>query len=287
MSRRPNLPLFNREIRAIVGPAIGTGIVIENLKMNFKVKKTDSEDPNNLDMEIYNLTENTISKISEENNIIVVEAGYKDENNTEVVYIGDISSVYTSRIPPDKITYIKAGDGEKNINEKNISVAYGAGVNTNQILNDAARELGLAIKTPIENISKFIPFANAFSFGGKVKTLLDNVTESAGLKWSVQNHELKIYDENGSDNRFLISLSPETGLIGSPEKIRIKTRRRTKQKTINGYRIKALLNPKAEPGGLIRVTSRDIDDGQFRIINCNFDADNFEGDFVMVLEVAE
>ncbi|MDR0473580.1 MAG: hypothetical protein LBH43_07920, partial [Treponema sp.] len=70
---------FMRYVEVTVGPKNGTGFKIDGLKISFHIEKTDSSEPNKSTIKIYNLTQETSSKVTVADNHIQLRAGYKDE----------------------------------------------------------------------------------------------------------------------------------------------------------------------------------------------------------------
>jgi hypothetical protein len=110
---------------------------------------------------------------------------------------------------------------------------------------------------------------------------------------------MKITPADKADTSKIILLSPETGLIGSPEKLRddsiaLYGTQNRKKETIKvvgatgkkyrksvggGYKIKSLLQPFVEPGSVVQVKSDTINDVQFRVVEVEHVGDTHGNDW--------
>lgn len=261
------MPLFNRDISVDIQTKSKL-IVIDNLRIDFTCVKTNTNDMNTCDLQIYNLSENTISLFKNTDLNIVVKAGYKDYDGKEVIFKGNTTKIYTQYNKPDKITNIKIEDGEKELNKATSSLSFKEGIDLKTILKKCAKDLNLPLKFLIDKIDfNNKKFNNGFSFSGKTKTSLDQLSKIAGLLWSVQNQELTFYKPKKSNSSFIIKLTSKNGIIGSPEKIKIKDSKDSKKNSgIDGWRINNLLRPKIEPGNILSIFTRDIPEGSLFIV---------------------
>lgn len=282
------MPQFDRSISVLINTQ-NSRFTLKNLHISFSVQKSESSDANKCTISIYNLSDSTISTIKESGLTAVLNAGYKQGKGEEVLFIGDITNVTTQYEFPNKITMLDVYDGQKALTYSKASVAYKEGADSLQILRDALNKFGLPIKTDLSRLSlKSKQFLNAFSFAGSTKTLVDNLTKNLGLDWSIQSGEIKLYAKGKLESNILINLSSESGLLNVPESIKIQSKEKTgkKKDSIDGFRIRCLLQPKAEPGGTITLTSRNIPSGsRFRIYSVDHAGSNFEGDFQTSMEI--
>jgi hypothetical protein len=202
--------------------------------------------------------------------------------------VGNITDTITKYERPEIITQVTISDGEKQLNDKKVSVSYNAGAKVEQVLDDIVKKLDLPVKVDPKKLGISKLFNTGFSFTGNAKTAIKKLAEYAELDWSVQNGEIKFTKQGKSDGSKLVSLSPETGLIKTPEKIKIKDNRRKSNTELDGWKITSFLQPKAEPGGNIEVSSVATGDNRiFRIIDVQHDGDTFEGNFQTVMNVVE
>jgi len=289
----------------------GTALQVENLRVSFRVKKTSTSDFNTASIQIYNLNKDTREKINaiDLGNLVSVKAGYVDQKQ-EIIFVGNTLLTTINVERPNVITKIEAQDGHGVMNQLKFSISYKAGSFAVKILKD------VLAKTPID--AKHIDWSkihdkqykNGFCFQGDAKVLFTNVCNYLDAIWSIQNNQMKITPITGVDTAQIIYLTSETGLIGSPEKIRddalalygTQFRKKNTIKVVGatgkkyrkaiggGYKIKCLLQPFIEPGSVVQVKSDTINDIQFRVVEVEHVGDTHGNDWqsnvnAMVIDV--
>lgn len=254
----------------------GQEFTIKDLQISCAIRKTEKRDSNTCVITIRNLSLHTKNSIDNNNSTVIVEAGYLDGPGAQVIFKGDISEVSYSILKPNTFTRIEVKDGFKAIKNKRTTLSYESGVNLNTILKEATKALGLPVKNvPTLTGKENKVYNQGYSFGGIVSHLLDDLTKDSDLVWSVQNSELKVYKENSSDNSSIISLNKRSGMIDSPEEIKIQ--RGKKSVSVGGYKVHSLLQPLIEPGGRVEITAKNVPRGIFKVISVNHTLDNHRG----------
>jgi hypothetical protein len=284
------LPLYNRKIIATVEKENAILATLEDFRMSFDIRKTSvSTEPNTGSLSIYNLSDPTISQLNELGALLTVKAGYEDWEGPEVVFIGDTTYITTKATAPNRITRLEAGDGEQALTFTRDSLSFKKGATIRQILNNVVKKFSIGVKTKLDLIDFRDKVLNTgFSFSGQLKNVLDILTNDVDLQWSVQNNELKIYNKDGTDQTQAIVINENTGMIGSPERIKIQKMVKDDEIEIDGWAVTTLLHSKAEPGGIISLSSREVGENkQFKIHTSSHRGDNFEGDFVTSIEVED
>jgi len=281
MWRSQNVIQFNRIASIQIGKIKGEGIEIKNLRLSFNVKKTGTEEFNDGNVSIYNLSESTRNKIKDLDDVLVIKAGYESLNNEQVIFVGNITQIntlYDSK--PDILTIIEARDGVTSIRQLRLSVSYKNGTSAKKVLKDILNKTGLPLKN--FEMSSIIDkqYVNGFSFVGMGRVLLNNVCLYLGLDWSIQNDEIKLQRTGMTDETKIVQLSASSGLIGSPERV-LNISHKSKQKNaIKGWKIKSLLMPQIEPGNLIFVQSKEIPIGAtFKVIEVHHIGDTHGNDW--------
>lgn len=231
---------------------------IEGLRIAFTLKRDLKKTSNTGTVEIYNLSNATRSKILDHNRKVVLYAGYEDGGGVDVLFEGSIMTVSHSHPTPDIVTRIEANDGETRLRQAHVSLSFSEGASVGQVLKDLIAAMGL----PKGFIAQFkdAKFLTGFVAHGPAKEALAAVCRKAGLEYSIQNGSLQILEEGKPDNspKDLILLTPESGLLGSPEKIKQIQDDPAAEKKPNGWTLRSLLQPKANPGSHIAVQSREI-----------------------------
>ena len=273
---------FNRLIELQIGIPGEIGIVIKDLRISFNVEKTDTESANKAEIQIYNLTDDTSNKIGKAGNFVIIKAGYIDEGINNL-FFGNVTYSLSKKAGTEKILQIQAVDGVNNIQDINITVTYNAGTTIQKIFNDMVLLYGL----PLTNTNLILPgqYVNGYSFTGKVKDALSQVLGRLNLSWTIQNNQLVVIESDKAIERTGLLISPNTGLIGSPE-ILIDTDTEPTEEPPVKYKIKCLLFPQLFPGVEFKLQSEKVN-GTFKIETAKFTGDNYEGDFICELEAVQ
>ena len=263
-------------------------IQISKLRIEFAVKKTETPDSNSCTINIYNLSENTRNLIDRVDKIMILEAGYSESSGLETLFVGNISNITHSINKPNVITKVESNDGEKALQNARSALSYSGATSVKQMLKGVIRDFNIGEKVKLD----LIPFTdkilnNGFNFIGSTKTIMDKLTKMVGLQWSIQNNEIKVYKEDETDNFTIINLTPDTGLIGSPEKINIKKSKKKGFADVNGWKVSSLLQPKIEPGGRITIESKNITGSLFKVLNVEHNGDTHGGGWQSNMEVVE
>jgi hypothetical protein len=111
-----------------------------------------------------------------------------------------------------------------------------------------------------------------------------------GLDWSIQSNAIKFVEFDKSDGSRVVSLNPNTGMIGSPQRLQGITRKAKGKSTSTkpGWKIKALLRPEIVPGGQIQIESREIpQNSKFTVSTVEHSGDTHGSDWTSQVEVRE
>jgi len=208
---------FDRRWRVQAGD-----VVIEDLRVAFKVERNLKAEPNKLELSIYNLSANTRQQIAKIDGKVTVriEAGYKD--SIGLIFVGDARRVYTVIEGPNIALKIEGGDGEKALGSARFSESFGPGTKITDVLTKMADAFGLKSEKAKERIRKgdlrggVQEYVQSFNFSGVLRDEFDRQMKSAGLTWSVQNGELQILSDDETTQQEALRFSSDSGLIGSP-----------------------------------------------------------------------
>jgi len=277
--------LFDRYCGLTIGRPGREGTLFENLRITFQIVKTSDSNSNTAKISIYNLNDNSIGLIEEENQEAILEAGYNgtrapiqgnvfEEKLIGIVAKGDIKNVTTVKQGVDRITTFETGDGEDALTNATLDKSYPPGISTAQIVDEVKNTLGV-VKGTIKGVIDQV-FNNGLSVSGKAKDTMDEITEKMGAEWSIQDGELQVLPRDGSTNEEAIFLTPDTGLIGAP------TRKVGKDKKA-AVEFMSLLNPKMRPGRRVKIESFSLS-GVFTIRKVTMTGDNKQGSFTCKCE---
>ena len=287
---------FNRSASVVVGEVGSAGIVIKDLRIVFKVNKNLDKEPNKAEISIYNLSQQTRNNIDgfgakdqQFGQDVFLNAGYKDGDGEDVLFIGNITNITHKFEKPHVITVIHAQDGQKSLNSVKANISFKSGSSAKDVLNTIIKLYPVASDKLGINVDDK-RYLSGFSFSGNASDAMDKVTRFLGLEWSFQNNELKFIPLDESDQSRIVLLTPKTGLIGSPEREDKQDRKsKGKSKIVKaGWKVKCLLNPKINPSGRLAIQSREIPDVQdFTIIQVDHIGDTHEMDWTTEVFVNE
>lgn len=273
--------LFGRVVELIIGEQGETGIGFDGFRVAFDIKKTLPSTKNTMQLSIYNLNETSRNKLDKKDLTVILKAGY--DGMTELIFKGDVTLSTHVRTGNDIISKLNVVDGNVVLRDTKISESFGPGITVKQIFTTLADALGVPIKEIPAQISG--QNANGFSMSGRVKDVIDSLSKSFGFDWSIQDGELQVTDQDSTTRDREVLLTPDTGLLGIPEKWVSDDSKLSDDDTakILGVKVKSLLNPKLRAGGAVRVTSRFIS-GDYKIINVNHIGDTHENNWFSTIE---
>lgn len=244
---------FNRRVIASVVDVHGQGKAWEGLRTAFRFEHTSGSRPSPGRVEVYGLARESQVFIKNEGKTVVVQAGYEDAVAT--VFAGDIAYAYIATRPPEVITTIEAGDGEEVFLTARSSFSLARERTTNEVLDRLLADFGLpiaAVSAGIEHRTLSGPYVAH----GRTAFYLDELARDLEFRWFVRDGALVVIDEEAAVTERAQLVTPDTGLIGSPEPL-VK-RGRSRRPRVTGVQWNMLLSPTARPGDLFQVESRDV-----------------------------
>ncbi|CTQ67107.1 phage protein [Roseibium alexandrii] len=266
-----------RKVRVSIegGPRINPGgLDGPQIRVQFKVSKTISGSPNQIEVKLFNLSKSSRNSIGKEFQGLTLEAGYlppQGGGNVGIIGKGRIRDVESERVGPDIITTIYCGDGDKAFRKATISETIQKGTPIPDVVERIFEDLQ---KQGIGRGEWKFPddirtLKRPYSMCGACVRELNTLGRGNGFYWSIQNEVLEIIPSDGFLSGTL-RINEDTGMIGSPTV------------TDNGVKVSAQLNPDARPNRLFQYQS-EFASGMARASTVDFDGDNQEGDFKMTL----
>lgn len=284
--------LFSRAVNITVGKPGAGGKEITGLRTTFNIEKDLTNESNKGQINLYNLSPDTLKLVEKPDTVILLDAGYKDSIGR--IFEGAITFV-SSKGETDVETSIEAADGHLQMKDSIFSKSYKSGIGTQAILHDIARSMGIAVQVASE--IKHKQYQNGYAYAGLSNTALGRVCSYIGAKWSIQNGIIQIRKAGGAMSPKAFLVSTETGMIGVPERI-VKSQSKTdssekkddkkkkeKEKKM-GWKVKSLLNPAIDPGSVIQIQSKYIQ-GFFRVESIKHTGDTHGNDWYTEMEVFE
>ena len=240
---------------------------ISGLDMAFQIEKTILFEPNTCEIKIWNLNEEnrSILRAHRHHVPVMLKAGY--EGSLGLLFKGNLSEVFSMREGPDWVTTIRSGDGLKVLQTARVSKSFAAGTLVVDVLKEVARTLGLATGDAITFLEKhggIKRFPSGAAVSGSSALQLQKLLRSVGMSASIQDGTLQVLPHGKALEQSAVLLSPERGLVGSPD---------MSNRLV--MRARSLLNPELFPGRKVKIESSEIKGRVFRIERVNFSGETF------------
>lgn len=259
--------LFDRKAVIVFGPRGEQGKRLEGLRVKFEIEKTLEAVPNKAVISIYNLNADSRALTERKGLALILSVGYG--TLLEDIFSGDIAQPKSQLTGPDIITTFEVGDGEVAYQQSRVDITYTAGTSLKDAILGVAKSFGQTIK----DLASVGPekILNGLVLSGPSRTHMDQLTAKGGLEWSIQDGAIQVLKKNSPTNEEAVVLSPQSGLIGVP------------QKKDEGIELTSLLQTKIKPGRIIQVSSKFIS-GTFRCTRVTHKGDTHDKDWVSVVE---
>lgn len=268
---------FNRSYRFSAGQSGGSGFEIGGekgvngmpLHISFSIERSEKEAANTGKVSIWNLNNEHIDALKEDDCIAVLKAGYHD--NMPLIFTGVVTFGSTELDGSDTVTDIEVTDTRVELRDTYVTLSYSGKVNTKDIIDDVAGQMGVTVSYSYN--AEFSELPNGFSYIGQAKNVLTKMCDTSGLVWSIQNGVLQVKKPNDVMLREVYVLSPDTGLLGIPKKINVSKEEEGK-KTESGWDVVYLMNAAIDIDDYVYLESKLVK-GYFRVSQIKIEGDNF------------
>ena len=210
--------LYGRKWRLLISKDGTTCIDVSNLDIHFVIAKTLGDDGNQGEITVYNLSQNSVKKNVAEGSRIMLEAGYINEPYG-MIFDGDLIDFQNYK--EDGVTRILdlvAKDGDVFLNNTHLSQSYAAGMSTRDLLNTFVGQgdpgISLGDISP-ELLDSRLPRGKVVH--GQPGPVLENLARSQGGRFYINDRKICLIKANDPPNGRIVSLTPDSGLIGSPK----------------------------------------------------------------------
>lgn len=215
--------LFDRRCRVIVGkPSASFNVLepdaveIDGLRVQLKIVKTGSKEPNTAEVSVWNLSADTRARVQAKGSKLVVVAGYRDIQRQ--VFIGDVRTVDHVRDGAAWVTKFQAGDAERAFRYARIGESFAGGTDAATIVERLVALLGVDGGNAIARVRRDArTFTQGYAAHGTVQGELSRLLDGLGLAWSIQDGRLQVLGPQETIPGGSIEVSETTGLVGSPE----------------------------------------------------------------------
>jgi hypothetical protein len=213
-------------------------------QIKFSVELTRSKYANKASIQLNNLSDQSIGLLQQPNTTVRLSAGYASRQLLAVIFNGQIAKrgVKTKRIADGTYeTTIEAGEAEISLQDTWLAISLGPGTDNRGALFRIAGALGVTLygkdQIPLKT------FSTGWVYDGKAGGALDELADSVGADWSIQGNELQILKPGEARQDVVFIVSPESGLIGIPEKVK------------DGISLTSYLLPALRPNRTIQIES--------------------------------
>lgn len=241
---------YNRDCLLVVSNSTGDGIDLSELRIKFTILNMDSQSPNTASIRVYNLSEDTVKKITGkvpvEFTTVTLKAGYKN-GLSGTIFNGTIKQFRKGRENNiDSFLDILAADGDDIYNFGICNTSLPADqTSIENRLKVVSNAFGIQVKTSDPTyFGGVLPRGKVF--WGMGRDIMRNIASTINSTWSINNGVIQVIGFQQYLPNKVAVLNSQSGLVGVPEQ------------TDQGIRIKCLLNPRITIGGLVRINNADI-----------------------------
>ncbi len=226
----------------------GSTIDLSQMHFRFRTVQQDVESPNNCNIRVFNLSDETVEQITKkEYSRVILQAGY-DGAGAGSIFDGQIKWFGVGREnATDKYLDILAADGDLAYNFATVNVTLAAGSTPKQRIDAILAEMykkGVTVGDLLDPTGGVLPRGKVLF--GMARTHLRWEAQSQGATWNIDGGRVHMTPLTGYRPGDAVVLSALTGLIGLPEQ------------TNEGLRVKCLLNPRIVVGGLVQIDNKSV-----------------------------
>jgi len=252
-------------------------LTITGLRISFSIQKSMSWSLNSANIRIWNLGQDNRNALANFGDRVTLYAGYEGEAGTQVLFIGDTSTVYHMFDQPEIITVLECGDGELTINNPPISLAYASSIQARQIITDVAAKMGLAIATFAQ--SENLVYRQGYNDCRPGREILADICAKINLQPLIQENKLYVIPIKSSITETPIVVNESTGMQGIPQRFTYKNLYAYRAVNVpnTGYKINVQLNPLVFAGSRILFSSQKlgVTNAPYLVENVRHEGDTF------------
>lgn len=228
----------------------------ESLDVEFVVPFDDDMEPNEAEIVVYNLSDNTIKQLKKGAEISI-DAGYKGD--TGVLFNGYISKVKTVFEGADKATTIYALDDIKKHSIESLSFAEGT--TASYILRTLIGRTGIPVA--VFKIRRDHTYEDSQTVDGDLMENISRYAKVCGISVYVSKGKIYArYIKEGDNLNFNVSV--DTGMIGSPSAYTEEVKAEDFVETVDGFNVDMLLQHRMCAGAIVALKSK-IASGTYRV----------------------
>lgn len=205
---------FGRRTWLIIGAPGSEGRRFEGLRTAFDVTKADGQAINTARVQLYNASPTTAAAARAPGAILQLHAGYGE--SAGLCYLGEIVRATPRAERPESVLEIECGDGQA---ARGVSIAATrAGSNIlGDVLGTLSDATGLDLSAPADLLGAQLPAPRGVSLSGPALVQINRIIRMARLDWTIEDGAIVITRAGEATRLPALVVSPETGLLGSPE----------------------------------------------------------------------
>ncbi len=242
-----------RKTSLIIGDD-ASALDLSGLHFTFTISQSDINTPNRAEIRVYNVSATTAAQARnlEEGGTVALSAGY--DGNFGTIFRGTIIQVLVGKESPvDSFIDIVAGDGDLGYCMATIHKAMAAGATVRDRINAALKALAEHGIRPgyITHDLPDRPLPRGTVLHGMAREVLDDAVASCDATWWIQNGELNVVKGRAYLPGEAVVLNSASGLVGLPVQ------------SIDGISMRCLLNPSIQPGRVIKIDNKAVQQVKF------------------------
>lgn len=222
-----------------------------NSDIEFNVPFDNNFEPNEAEIVVYNLTNQSISDLKY-NQKITITAGYKDD--TGIIFSGRICKVKTKYDNVDKITTIFALDDQSLADKEIQEISYAENISSSYVLEDLLKRTGLPIAI-FKPKSDFV-YKDPLKIDGSLNEAIKKLAKQCGIDVYILKGKIYAHDIRTSSIDIGFDINSNTGMIGTPEEVTDEIEEENGKQIITGYTIELLLQHRLQTGVKINMSCR-------------------------------
>jgi len=277
----PILSLFNRAARvsswttpkkvAGLDPSFfdtqGNGFEVDALRLQFKIDKNLTGEPNTAEVTITNAAPDTRTALCKKPSQVRIEAGYQD-TGARLLFTGDLRFGTSVHNGTDWDTKLQLADGGRAISTARARRSFAKPISAFEVMTYVATTLNLKLPPEVEQDPELrAAFANGVSVNGASRDVLTRLLAPYGYGWSVQNGRLQIIQDGQIVQGQSWVISKETGMIGYP-----RITAPAKGTSTCDIDVDVALFPELTPGQSVKIES-EILTGVYKLIQVVHEGD--------------
>lgn len=254
------------------------------LRIQFKIEKQPLTAPNTADITITNLSPATRRQMKEYGAETELRAGYlAQEPQLPVLFRGQARTIDHVRTGAEWLTRIQCGDGEIPFRFADVAASFRPGTAAKDVagaMADRLKEMGVdtsAFRSRLDTLLfPLQQFVGGYATQGNALQEIQKLL--GGYQVSIQGGELRVLDPRNPSSRTAVVLSPDSGLLESPE--HGSPDRNGLPSTL---KVKSLLLPHLEPGDPFILAGTSTK-GTFRAEKVTHTGDTHGGEWTTEIE---